>query len=492
MTLRIPIHVVDEQGAGVAGARVLLLDPAYRPLTGGFDDYLTTGPDGRAAFEALPARPSHGLVVVAYAAGREAATTGDVPLEQARSGLQLVMGRGVAVEGQLLDEGGAPLEKALTLWLRAEEEGGWPYFYKAEADISGRFRVAGLRPGRYRVLSDPGGGAPALVFRYSEAWPLFDESSYGRAGRPMRQEPFLALDTPLSVQDGGHHALRLSFSARAIAGVVVDEAGAVVPGATVTLTGRDDDPQQSLTAAADGSFRAELRPAEHIYLRASHPDFGKNRDYRYDGDSYHGPIPSGELRLVLRRGFDIKGQLFDPEGRPLAATEILLVPEYIGSGPWPEQVSTDEAGRFSFGRIWVERFSFALELRALFPSLDFVGSFRQIIPESTWLDDLKAGRALTLKTRDLTYEPVTGALYDASDRPLARTSFQIEVYQVIGGVPSFHLSTSAETGPAGELRLGLQRGETYQLRFQTKDGRKGSWEGDVPPGGLSALRVMLR
>ncbi len=190
----------------------------------------------------------------------------------------------------------------------------------------GRFRLDGFLPGRWRIVARAPGRAP------SETLELELPGSAGPVA--------LVLDAPA-----------------AVSGVVVAPDGTTVSGAVVSLAGerapewlQDAGPQGSApssTADALGRFHlGELRAGE-IALQAEAPGFAQSEPVALrlvSGET------AGSVRLELRRGATLTGEVYDREGAPAAGLAVNLVRwgtgdfELLGTG-------TDAEGRFAFQHV---------------------------------------------------------------------------------------------------------------------------------------------
>ena len=69
-------------------------------------------------------------------------------------------------------------------------------------------------------------------------------------------------------------SLRAQAPTGTIAGTVTDQSGAVLPGATVTVTNKDTGASRVVQSGSDGAFSIPDVPAGTYTVKAWHPDFG--------------------------------------------------------------------------------------------------------------------------------------------------------------------------------------------------------------------------
>jgi RNA polymerase sigma factor (sigma-70 family) len=148
-------------------------------------------------------------------------------------------------------------------------------------------------------------------------------------------------------------------------GVVKDEAGQPIAGATVALWGYLDKKEDSRelvymvrsTSDAQGRWRnSSLRPMRFIYLYVSHTDFLSDDDLhvRAVGQPNGSTIPSfADLRAlkredVMARGVEIRGRVLDEEGKPLVGATVGWVADHNTFFDKMAKTVTDGAGQYRF------------------------------------------------------------------------------------------------------------------------------------------------
>jgi RNA polymerase sigma factor (sigma-70 family) len=139
-----------------------------------------------------------------------------------------------------------------------------------------------------------------------------------------------------------------------IGGIVVDEAGEPVIGATITLSsyirGPQDEPRpilrgEKVLTGADGSWSFDNAPSDTslISIGVSHPDYPKNQPYAQPDK---GQLLAGtwkrELKWQVGRSLD--GVVLDPDGKPVAgATLVVCNDRYESNKP---KATSDVDGKF--------------------------------------------------------------------------------------------------------------------------------------------------
>lgn len=291
--LNLPRRLVVEvvhQGRPVPGAEVVL----------GKDERRTTGADGLATYQRVTAaflrlRASTGALYGELTANAE-------PGEERRVSLSL--GPAATLVGQVVDEAGAPLAGAQV------SAGG----ADATAGADGRFRLG-----------------PTAAARHS-----------------LRAEREGCDADPTTVQaEPGENPVRLAMvCAQTLTGVVVDPAGAPVAGATLTARRLKGEGASHPTAAnAAGEFTLRLAPGPYE-LDADHPEFRPS--------SRQVQVPAKGLRVVLDAGASVSGRVLDPDGKPLGAVRVRVIPALLTDFSAEsterqvfEPALTDDAGRFT-------------------------------------------------------------------------------------------------------------------------------------------------
>jgi hypothetical protein len=145
------------------------------------------------------------------------------------------MGAGGVIRGQVVDESNKPVPSAtVSSWREEGDEGGADSCLEvaggAVVDGEGRYEIRALLPGRYTLTARASG--------------------YGEASAEVEvpSDPN-EMKEPVSADE-----LKLSLADQTVTGVVVDDKGKPVPGATVEVTGDGQSSRGSLTADDAGRF----------------------------------------------------------------------------------------------------------------------------------------------------------------------------------------------------------------------------------------------
>ncbi|HSV13939.1 MAG TPA: sigma-70 family RNA polymerase sigma factor, partial [Tepidisphaeraceae bacterium] len=139
-----------------------------------------------------------------------------------------------------------------------------------------------------------------------------------------------------------------------IGGIVVDESGEPIIGATVSLSsyirGPMDQPRpilrgENVQTGVDGRWSFDNAPSDTslINIEISHPDYPKNQPY---SDAPKDALLRGDYKRELKWqvGRSLDGVVFDPDGKPLAGVTLVVASDrYESSKP---KATSDAAGKF--------------------------------------------------------------------------------------------------------------------------------------------------
>ncbi|HEX3128346.1 MAG TPA: carboxypeptidase regulatory-like domain-containing protein [Thermoanaerobaculia bacterium] len=278
-------RTVDDDGQPVAGAKIILLPTERR---GGFR--IKDGVSDESGAFRIEDVPPGALEAQAVAAGFQPAYLSNLEVRagQDLKGVEIVLATGAAVEGRVLSPAGKPVVGA-TIEL-AEEEGAGMFRIPVAAmsDGDGRYRLDGIKPGtRTFQATHPG---------------------YRRAVRDLEVRP-------------GENALDLSLEGGVeVRGRVVDDGGAPVPGASVSLREgwRSWDLPRG-TSGADGSFTLTGVADGNYHLSA------QKEGYAIDPDGEDVTVAGssvGGLEVKLSRGGTVTGQLLGLDFTDLSQVQI--------------------------------------------------------------------------------------------------------------------------------------------------------------------------
>jgi Carboxypeptidase regulatory-like domain len=317
-------RVVEDAGAGLDGvevrAELAALAPGEDPLP------VVSRTDSRASFTLGPFLPgSYRLTAARPGYVLRRAPTIDLGDPGATPAVVLELLRGASVTGRVTNARGAPVASARVRCVASAmddltvETGPLPLAAEAAAlpsgagralgstrvalaDGSGRFVVADLIPGRYRVeVAHPG-------------------------LEPMRTDELVL--APGQRRDLGTLGLRDGFP---VEGRVVDDGGSPIEGARVVIAGGSQgEPAAGLYALTDPGGRFSLAvPAGSYEVVASAPGHGSVRS-AIDLQA-SAPPPAIELRLARAEAV-LEGLVRDAGGRPLARARLLAWPRDAGAG----------------------------------------------------------------------------------------------------------------------------------------------------------------
>ena len=274
---RITGRVVEQgQNTPIAGARINLL-PAGRPTTLPPPMFeTTTDIDGRFAVEYVPPGEYR---LQASKAGYAMTTLDalpaavDVSAGQTRSDVSIALVRGGAIAGRVTDTAGEPAAEVSLLALRRLPNGPpmpVPTGRGAQTDDLGVYRIYGLAPGEYYVEANP---RPSFgMFNVSTPRPSVSVPTYYPGTRTPDSAQAITVIAGETVKDVD---LRLiETPAFQISGVVVDESGAAVAGAAVSVNPERDPASgiplmftlpSNVRTNADGTFSVpNLSPGAYV------------------------------------------------------------------------------------------------------------------------------------------------------------------------------------------------------------------------------------
>lgn len=337
--------VVDGTGRGIAGARVTAgeVERAPEPRLAAI-----TGQDGSFRLAGLAAGAPYRLDAAAAGFASASTTLASVPRPAAGKRpppVRIVLGRGGAITGMVVDGAGRPLPGVVVSLMDSDLSAVWRTQVgragsrETRSDSRGAFEVVNLSPGRYALVAH----GPGLAATARRGLDLI-----AGAGPPL---------------DAG----RLMMEAAAtVEGVVTDRRGAPVPDADVKLFPSPKghpvlpwggaDNELDARADGDGRFRiAELRRGESfdLYVSASGHTPARVRDVR---------SPTARpLRIELADGCRLTGRVLDGERQPVFGARVDAADESrekppsalpgfgsLGGGPG---VATDVRGEFSLSGI---------------------------------------------------------------------------------------------------------------------------------------------
>lgn len=308
---RLEGKVLNPRGLPVANAKVhAYRDPLnpkgaqallYVPPLEGYE--AITDQEGAFAFDRLP---SGAVRLKASAEGYFEAWSGianAVPDGQA-SGLEILLREGQMVHGVVLDQNRRAVAQARVLLSSRGDELENSYEVETESDAQGEFHLP--------VPSD-----------------------LSRATLTAGADGFFLERRSLKAQQLTERLELLLAPAPELVGVVVDEAGAAVPGATVRLVEQGENKLDPRSMAANdeaiadenGSFalKPKLRSAWGgrftVYAWNEEHAVGQSDLFRLS-ESKNFKMP--DLRITLSQGFQVSGRVLDPNQSGLANARVVL------------------------------------------------------------------------------------------------------------------------------------------------------------------------
>ena len=433
-------RVVDEQGRGIAGARVAAVsvgtDPSPRPVLSADSLGVTGGavPPISAALSGTPAsasamaetrssrdgtfrlqglRPGRFRLVAShstYASGHSQALRLRGGAE--RAGIRLVLMRGGAIEGRVVDARGYGVASA-SIELRGD---GDPLPRTVMSASDGTFEFQGVR------------GNVVVTARTSNQ---------------------LATRKRVRIAEGDRVAvtLQLSASVSELRGRAVDDGGFPVERAQVTLISLRAGTKLRRTtfSDADGTFIFSGLPDPPYQLKAIHSEYSEAQVDRVS-------TTEAEVQVVLVQGISLQGRVVDDwtdEG--VGGADLTL------SGPGRFEATTDDDGGFSFRNVSVGAYT----LQVRHPDYDVhevpvAVEASRYSPQAASIDSIRlppTGR-IEGEVLDSEGEPVGGSEVAWGIKPMwsrkAKTDAQGKF--VLRGVPPGQHPVTARHPNAGQVQ----------------------------------------
>lgn len=258
---------------------------------------------------------------------------------------EIALARPLTVSGSVVDAPQTPLADVVAELIPEGATKPLAFEHAPTSDDQGRFRVYGVRPGRYTICGNP----PQSIRRQSAAsgW------MYGRGCVPY-QVPVGgdAVLSPIRIERLG------SFS---ISGRILGLGSELPPGTSATLVRRSVTQfrTESLLVQPDGSFvAASLTPG--VYELTAHTGLKPRSDSQITlWASARVEVVDADVRdvlLQLSEGATVRGRVaIDEPGidRPLGGIEVRAFPMAVElQGPRPSSVETDDDGAFTLHRVF--------------------------------------------------------------------------------------------------------------------------------------------
>jgi thiol-disulfide isomerase/thioredoxin len=233
--------------------------------------------------------------------------------------------------------------------------------------------LAERRPFRLRVVDKAGKGIPAaevaLRFPDNEVKTVTDADGRCACNLPKGKLDYLEIKT----SQEGCVPMKMTWRSAAdnqipeefliemdpgttIGGIIVNEDGQPVKGATVSLlvpSNEDQKPRPAIwdyrvTTDERGKWQSDIMPSklDDVWIKLSHAD--------YVSDPMYGSTPKPPMdklrdmtgQMVMKRGVTVAGRVADKEGKPVAGASVVQGQDRWGSD-YPE-TRTDADGMFSF------------------------------------------------------------------------------------------------------------------------------------------------
>ena len=258
---------------------------------------------------------------------------------------EIALPRAATVSGSVVDAPQTPLADVVAELIPEGATKPLVLDHAPTTDDQGRFRVYGVRPGRYTVCGNP----PQSVRRHSASsgW------MYGRGC------------VPYQVPVGGHAVLSPIWIERlgsfSISGRILGLGSELPAGTAATLVRRSATQHRTtgLLVQPDGSFvAASLTPG--VYELTAHTGLKPRTDSQITlWASARIEVVDADVRdvvLQLSEGATVRGRVAIDEpgiGRPLGGIEVRAFPmAFELQGPRPSSVETDDDGAFTLHRVF--------------------------------------------------------------------------------------------------------------------------------------------
>jgi protocatechuate 3,4-dioxygenase beta subunit len=424
----IPVQALGPQDQPLAGVAIAIRDSDYQPVAGQTwlvaETWGTTGADGRLTLPAAADRAltlsvldprflgtSQSLVAPAATdAGRSAETILRLsahPTDQTLT-IETLDPGGSAVAGALLRlAAGTPIATAgidgrlrittsdpRTLLMTAA-----PTLESPAGDLRGEISWAAARSGTVRVTLAPcretvgslvagnDGHALAGGVVWAERANSFEGSIPVLAAATTGQDGTFQLRVPpgdnvrLRAAAPGYLPRDVQLPAdvapwrialepvQELAGLVLDDQGHPVAGASITATGPLWEPgaRQAATTGQDGRFRLRaLAAGLHYSLQVAADGFATASAHALMPRRPAGEPPPPPMRIVLARGRRIAGVVVDGAGRPLAGVVVTLLPSDLmevwrspPAGTGAGEAASDSHGAFQIDNVVPRTYSLA-------------------------------------------------------------------------------------------------------------------------------------
>jgi protocatechuate 3,4-dioxygenase beta subunit len=518
-------RVVDEEGAPIAGANVMALDPGQRLGRGfgnrrgdfetpparmlDFAEMLPPGLLGHAAGvgllgdEAVRSRPDGSFelegvklgaaTIIAFHPSFAPGSVEGLALEEGGliEGVEIEVSSGAAVYGTVSDRHGAPIPASMVLALSPQRMGGGRVkdvgggLYQGETNSAGEYELAHMRPGSYFIVSTRGDEAMnPLSFFATLDFDLLTVPANDRVRFDIVDESLGATRVFGRVLDGGEPAGGGSISALSLE-------GENFLGIDWKLGHIDSAGNYEFEGLAPGEYQFELRlGGQRSRIPVDVPDLPEHRrDLHLPTGSVSGVVIDGTSREPVRRARVFLRPLDEQRDEGLVAAFLRSEGRVLR-----QTAATD--GTFRFERLSVGEY----ELLGRPPAGHQANAFalsdevRLRVVEGGRLDglsiELRPALTLTGVVRDEEGLPVAGAalacrLEEGDEiRPARATSDEFGHFTIPGLSAGRHTLSASAPGLATarldgielkgdllpELEVVLERGIEFAIRVYGSDG----------------------
>lgn len=224
----------------------------------------------------------------------------------------------------------------------------------------------------------------------------------------------------------GRYQVELLPGTESFGGVVKNQEGKPIAGATVALWGwlaEKKDPNElaymvEATTDAQGRWRTKsLRTMRWVYLYLSHPDYLADGTYhpRRFGDSAAPPPSFDSLRKgtdeqVMSRGVEVRGRVLDDGGKPLPGTTVGWFENEHTFFDDLSKTTTDANGRFRFLHARPGKLHLLAKAKAHAPDIVTIQAAAETKPVEFRLGP---GRVMEGVVLDHENQPIAGAFVNA-------------------------------------------------------------------------------
>lgn len=286
--------VLGPEEEAISGASVTLINLSH----GGFDG-VESGEDGKYEFTGLGLGGSYVLVVNDEKYGAHASGRFDIAPGQDIPSVDLRLGAGNTVYGQVIDTAGQPMvgvQVGLSINFQDLMGFGMSYGYPTTTNADGSFTISNVSPGTYSAIAEAPG--------YHHAFEMFTmpaDSDYYDLVIVVRPEEEGSISGHLADQDGNPIQNATVFASNY--------------GAQITAWSQTD---------GDGAFNIEgLGGAESYAIRISAEGFV---DQNHVGEY---PVNSTDVEITLYRLGQIRGKVVDAAtGIPIDRFEVRVARRY--------------------------------------------------------------------------------------------------------------------------------------------------------------------